>query len=67
MFFKVLSAMLIADAIDRGARAQQSRYWYLQAPPHHAAITAPVSPQSPSPGRVIAPARTWDPRAPERP
>ena len=66
MFFRVLSAMLTADAIDRHIRTKQPRYWYLQAPPNHAAVTAPVSRQSPSDGGVVASARAWDPRAPER-
>ena len=48
MFFRVLSAMLTADAIDRRIRTQQPRYWYPQAPPNHGAVTAPVSRQSPS-------------------
>ena len=67
MFFRVLSAMLTADAIDRRARSQQPRYWYLQAPPNDGAVPARLSRQSPSDGGVIAPAPAWDPRAPERP
>jgi hypothetical protein len=68
MFFRVLSAMLTADAIDRHIRTQQPRYWYPQAPqPTDQAVTAPVSRQSRSHRGVIAPASAWDPRAPERP
>ena len=67
MFFRVLSAKLTADAIDRHIRTQQPRYWYPQAPPAEEAVIAPVSRQSPSHGGVIAPAPAWDPRAPERP
>ena len=43
MFFRVLSAMLTADAIDRHIRTQQPRYWYPQAPPNPGAVIDPVS------------------------
>jgi len=68
MFFRVLSAMLTADAIDRHIRTQQPRYWYPQAPqPIDQAVTAPVSRHSRPRRRVIPPPPAWDPRAPERP
>ena len=67
MFFRVLSAMLTADAIDRHIRTQQPRYWYPQARPTDQAVTAPVSRQSMSHGGAFTAAPAWDPRAPERP
>ena len=56
MFFRVLSAMLTADAIDRHIRKQQPRYWYPQAPPNHPAVTAGQPSVAVTRG-VIAPAR----------
>ena len=44
MFFRVLSAMLTADAIDRHIRTQQPRYWYPQAPPTDGAVHRPGQP-----------------------
>ena len=67
MFFRVLSAMLTADAIDRHIRTQQPRYWYPQVPPTAGAGVAPVSRRLPPEGRTFAAAPAWDPRAPERP
>lgn len=68
MFFRVLSAMIAADAIDRHARRRQHHQWHataVWAQQHHAAL-APwrePSPQAPSDPY----ARAWDPHAPERP
>jgi hypothetical protein len=67
MFFRVLSAMRTADAIDRHLRKQQPRYWYRQAQPSAEARTAPVSRQLLSARQPFAASRDWDPRAPERP
>jgi hypothetical protein len=67
MFFRVLNAMLTADAIDRHLRKQQPRYWYPQAPPTEEADIAPISRELLSDGGAFAAAPAWDPRAPERP
>jgi len=67
MFFRVLSAMLTADAIDRHIRTQQPRYWYPQARPNHRAMTDPVSRPLLSDRGAFTVAPAWDPRAPERP
>jgi hypothetical protein len=67
MFFRVLSAMLTADAIDRHIRKQQPRYWYPQAPPNPRAVIDPVNPPQLSDSRGFVAAPAWDPRAPERP
>jgi len=67
MFFRVLSAMLTADAIDRHMRKQQPRYWYRQAQPNAEADTAPVRPELLSAREPFATPRNWDPQAPERP
>ena len=67
MFFRVLSAMLTADAIDRHIRKQQPRYWYPQAPPSHGTVIDPVSRPLLSAGGTFTAAPAWDPRAPERP
>ena len=67
MFFRVLSAMLTADAIDRRIRKQQPRYWYPQAPPNPRAVIDPARPPQLSDRAGFAAAPGWDPRAPERP
>ena len=67
MFFRVLSAMLTADAIDRRIRRQQPRYWYPQAPPNHASCHRPGQPSAAVRRPRIRAAPAWDPRAPERP
>ena len=43
MFFRVLSAMLTADAIDRHIRTPRPRHWDHQGPPNHEAETVQVS------------------------
>jgi hypothetical protein len=67
MFFRVLSAMLTADAIDRHLRKQQPRDWYRQAQPSAEADIAPVSRQLLSARERFATPRNWNPQAPERP
>ena len=64
MFFKVLAAMVTADAFDRHKREQQRRAWI-------AADTGrPATPgAAPAPARVVPPptAGTFDLSAAERP
>ena len=67
MFFRVLSAMLTADAFDSHIRTQQPRYWYPQAPPTDEADVASASHQWLSHGGASTAAPAWDPQAPERP
>jgi hypothetical protein len=67
MFFRVLTAMLTADAIDRHMRTRQPRYWYPQTPPNAEADIAPVTPQLQSDAGASAAPPAWNPRAPERP
>jgi hypothetical protein len=67
MFFRVLSAMVTADAIDRRARRRQHQQWYagaVGAYPHH---TASPPWREPCAAASLPRSRGWDPRAPERP
>ena len=63
MFFRVLSAMVVADAIDRRAR-KQARTW--AGPSTSERHVAPVHAE-PVATQPAARRREWDPRAPERP
>jgi hypothetical protein len=65
MFFRVLSAMLAADAIDRQLRATQRPHGDQRplATDHPAAHTARTTPAA----HTQHPMGRFDPRAPERP
>ena len=63
MFFKVLTAIVTADAFDRHMREQQHRAWMADEARRQAAALAPTA--TPSPGRTAVDASAWT--APERP
>ena len=64
MFFKVLAAMVTADAFDRRMREQQRRAWLAQDQLRRSGTAAPLTaPDSAPTGRQPA---GWDSRAPER-
>jgi hypothetical protein len=65
MFFKVLSAMLAADAFDRRQR-QRLLYAQQQAGQQPHSALAPAE-HAPLPPRSAGVAGTWDSQAPERP
>jgi hypothetical protein len=68
MFFRVLSAMVTADAIDRHARSRQHQQWYAQAAWAQPDQTATAPWREPCSRSASVPrSRGWDPRAPERP
>ena len=76
VFLRTFAAVCAADAIDRAARNQPTRYWY----PNHPGLPRPGSsipyvtlvppatalPAPAAPAATTAPAR-WDSRHPERP
>jgi hypothetical protein len=63
VFFKVLAAIVTADAFDRHMREQQHRAWAAQEAPHGAGAPASASPG----GSQVAGVSSWDSGAPERP
>ena len=64
MFFRVLAAMVTADAFDRRMREQQRRAWLAQDQLRRRAIAAPtIAPGSDPTRRQHA---GWDSAAPER-
>ena len=68
MFFRVLGAMLTADAVDRHMRGRAMRATYAHQPmPGHPYIAPPPPSPALPPGPPAAAAGDWDPQAPERP
>ena len=68
MFFRVLGAMLTADAVDRHMRGRAMRATYAHQPvPGEQYIPAPPPWPALPPGPASAVADDWDPQAPERP
>ena len=65
MFFKVLAAIVTADAFDRRMRAQQRRLWVAEDARQQAAASAPTVAWSSS--RIPAGGNRWNWDAPERP
>ena len=65
MFFKTLSAMVVADAFDRRRREQQHRRWLEQERETAPAWSPPVIPAKPRANVNPAPGLAWS--APERP
>jgi hypothetical protein len=65
VFFKVLAAIVTADAFDRHMREQQHQAWAAQEASHGAGAPDAAS----SDGSQLAPAGVsgWDSGAPERP
>ncbi len=64
MFFRVLAAMVTADAFDRRMREQQRRAWLAQDQLRRSGPAAPmISPRSAPPDAQPA---GWDSAAPER-
>jgi hypothetical protein len=68
MFFRVLGAMLTADAVDRHVRGRTMRATYAhQRVPGYPYIAAPLPLPALPPGPPVAAPGDWDPQAPERP
>jgi len=65
MFFKVLAAIVTADAFDRRMRTQQRRLWMAEDARQQAATSAPTVARSSS--RIPAEGTRWNRDAPERP
>ena len=65
MFFKVLAAIVTADAFDRRMRAQQRRLWVAEDASQQAADSAPTVAWGS--GRIPAGGTRWNLDAPERP
>ena len=65
MFFKVLAAVVTADAFDRRMRAQQRRLWVAEDARRQAASSAPTVAWGSS--RIPASGTRWNQDAPERP
>lgn len=65
MFFRVLAAIVTADAFDRHMREQQRCAWGAEEARRQAAASA--LPPAPGAGVPTAPGGAWDSRAPERP
>lgn len=63
MFFKVLTAIVTADAFDRHMREQQHRAWVAEEARRQAAAVTPMA--TPGQDRTSADASAWS--APERP
>jgi hypothetical protein len=66
MFFRVLSAMVVADAIDRRARRRE-RGWAVAPAPTQAERAGRGSHEPRERVWLSSPRRDWDRRAPERP
>jgi hypothetical protein len=69
-FFKALAAMVTADAIDRHARSQPTRYWYPNQPglpPPGSQIPYATVEQRPAAQRRRSAPDGWDLENPERP
>lgn len=63
MFFKVLAAIVTADALDRHMREQQHRAWIAGDAARRDACTVPGR----RPSRASDVERWWEAEAPERP
>lgn len=63
MFFKLLGALLVADAVDRAAHARPQKYWYPDGTVStHAQPPAHLTPPAPGPPANWYP-DPWDPAA----
>jgi hypothetical protein len=70
MFFRLLGALLTADAVDRWARNRQPTYWYPPPPPPPWPGQQHLPPPPPPPLAALPPPENgsgWSPEAPERP
>ena len=65
MFFKILAAIVTADAFDRRMRAQQRRLWVAEDARQHAAASVPTVAWGS--GRIPSEGTRWNLDAPERP
>ena len=65
MFFKVLAAIVTADAFDRRMRAHQRRMWVPEDARQDAAASVPTV--ACGSGRIRAEGTRWNLDAPERP
>ena len=65
MFFKVLAAIVTADAFDRRMRAQQRRVWVVKDARRDAAAAVPTAASDSR--RIPARGTRWNLDAPERP
>jgi hypothetical protein len=65
VFFKVLAAIVTADAFDRHMREQQHRAWVAHEASHGAGAPDAGSPHGSLPAAAGVP--DWDSGAPERP